>query len=567
MTVTSQIARDQQFGDGVSTIFTVPFKVFAASWMQVLSTVGGVTTQLTLTTDYTVSNLFQQQCTVTFVVAPASGALLTFSRITPRTQETDYVPNDPFPAQSHENALDKLTMIVNDLGDVTDRAIVLPPESLGVSTTLPGPQALYLLRWNAAETALENALPPEIATLAPGAVVDATVSPIAGIQGTKLNFIQGGAGAVNRTMQAKAQERVSVKDNGAVGNNVTNDGPAIASAFSNYRYVTFPTADYRNTTTALVLPFDKTAIFDPSASIQNSGAGSYTQSGGEIRFGYNPSGQTGWTNNVPSAYEVISADLGGYGTRQHGPTGIPTAVGGAVNVPVGANAAPHANGIAGYAKTASTSCGAVAIFGHGKSLANNALSWGINTVSEDNGFLTTVWGAELDFNIQNVNTTVLGVQVVGGSTVEPALAIGFQVAPINAFTSPTKRWSHAFDSQDGAARTGLQLGAVFNQANSESQSIVMNFKNAANVRTQCFYLQSDTGGNMNMRGGAAGTIFTIAAGGAATPPISMLNNGLGLFGATPVGRQTSAANAVDLATAITLVNALKTGLINLGAFS
>jgi hypothetical protein len=382
-----------------------------------------------------------------------------------------------------------------------------------------------------------------------------------------VTFIQSGAGAQTRSSQDKLRERVTVGDNGAVGDNVTDDGPAIASAFSDYRYVRFPTAGYKNTSASLLLPFDKTAIFDPSATIASSGAGTYTQEGGEIRYGYNPAAQTSWTHNVGSAYEVLSADLGGYGTRQHGPTGIPTAIGGAVNIPSSATAAPHANGIAGYAKTASTSCGAVAIFGHGKTMATNALSWGINTVSEDNGFQTTVWGAELDFNIQNALTTVLGVQVIGGSTVEPALAIGFQVAPINAFSSPTKRWSNAFDSQDGAAVIGMQLGAVHNLASSESQSFIMNYKDAANVRTQCFYMQSDNAGNFNIRGGAASRLFTIAAGGASTAPISMFGNGLGFFGATPVGRQTSAPNATDLATAITLVNALKTGLINLGAFS
>lgn len=246
MTVTSQIARDQQTGDGVSQDFTVPFKVFSATWMQVLVTAGGVTTQLVLNTDYTVGSIGQQQTTVHFVVPPADLSLITFSRVTPRTQDTDYVPNDPFPAQSHENALDKLTMIANDIGDVTDRAIVLPPETIGVSTSLPGPVALNLLRWNAAETALENAEPPEIATVADGAVVDATVSPIAGIQGTKLAFVQSGAGSVARTVQDKQREVYSGKDKGATGDGVTNDTAALSLAFANAggRTVVLPAGTY-----------------------------------------------------------------------------------------------------------------------------------------------------------------------------------------------------------------------------------------------------------------------------------------------------------------------------------
>jgi hypothetical protein len=45
-----------------------------------------------------------------------------------------------------------------------------------------------------------------------------------------IRFLQAGAGAVARTLQDKGRERVSVKDYGAVGDNVTNDTAAIAAA-------------------------------------------------------------------------------------------------------------------------------------------------------------------------------------------------------------------------------------------------------------------------------------------------------------------------------------------------
>jgi len=51
---------------------------------------------------------------VTFLIAPRAGAPLIISRVTDSTQQTDYTPRGPFPAESHEFALDKLTMLVQE---------------------------------------------------------------------------------------------------------------------------------------------------------------------------------------------------------------------------------------------------------------------------------------------------------------------------------------------------------------------------------------------------------------------------------------------------------------------
>ena len=63
--------------------------------------------------------------TVTFVTAPPTGNTVVLLRITPLTQLTDYTPNDPFPAESHETALDKLTHITQELQEEVGRSLKL----------------------------------------------------------------------------------------------------------------------------------------------------------------------------------------------------------------------------------------------------------------------------------------------------------------------------------------------------------------------------------------------------------------------------------------------------------
>jgi hypothetical protein len=76
---------------------------------------------------------------ITFLVdeQPADGLTVYMDRNVPITQETDYIPGDPFPADSHEDALDKLTMIVQDGNSIFDRSITVPVGDTATDLELP----------------------------------------------------------------------------------------------------------------------------------------------------------------------------------------------------------------------------------------------------------------------------------------------------------------------------------------------------------------------------------------------------------------------------------------------
>ena len=127
MTISTLIRTNQYNGNNSTTAFAYVFNIQADSEIEVYlgTPVGAPTTwtKKTLTTHYTVSNAgVAGGGNVTFGSAPPTGVGNVFiRRVTPKTQATDYVENDPFPANSQENALDKLTQIQQDMQEEIDR--------------------------------------------------------------------------------------------------------------------------------------------------------------------------------------------------------------------------------------------------------------------------------------------------------------------------------------------------------------------------------------------------------------------------------------------------------------
>ena len=125
MTVSSSTNRVNYNGDDSTTVFAYSFKVFDQDDLTViLRSSNGTETVQTITTDYTVSGVGDAGGgNVTMVTAPATGEQLTILREQPLTQGLDLVPNDPFPANSIEESLDKITFMVQKHEEELGRAI------------------------------------------------------------------------------------------------------------------------------------------------------------------------------------------------------------------------------------------------------------------------------------------------------------------------------------------------------------------------------------------------------------------------------------------------------------
>ena len=113
--------------------------------------------------------------TVTFDIAPAAGVIVTLLRYIDFTQETDYVPYDPFPAESHEDALDKLTMITQQIQEQVDRNTQRIGGSPDTDTSAPPYDSGKCWKWSTTEQKVINSTydPDQQVILAQGYANDA----------------------------------------------------------------------------------------------------------------------------------------------------------------------------------------------------------------------------------------------------------------------------------------------------------------------------------------------------------------------------------------------------------
>ncbi|MCU6683290.1 tail fiber domain-containing protein [Leclercia sp. H6W5] len=213
MTVSTEVSHNEYTGNGVTTTFPYTFRILNKSdlFVQTLDTNGNITT-LVMDTTYTVTGAGSYSGGSIILPSPlASGWIITIDRELDVVQETDLRNQGKFFAETHENAFDYLTMLIQQCFGWTRLALLKPS---------------FLARYyDAKQNKISNLADPAadqdaVNNRSMRSYVDAAVAGVVGGFGW---FLQYGAGAVYRTFQSKMRDEFSVKDFGAVGDGVNDD--------------------------------------------------------------------------------------------------------------------------------------------------------------------------------------------------------------------------------------------------------------------------------------------------------------------------------------------------------
>lgn len=214
-------------------------RILLANGIDYSVTNAGAAANAIVTTVATYSNLYQLKC----------------KRRTARLQETDYRDNDPFPAESHEAALDRGIFISQELDEDLTRAILAPDGEVMDALPEATVRANKILAFNNDGNPLATAPVSGDATdLAISLASTAIAVNGAGMVGYNPTLSYGAG-----TLGARAQQTVSITDypwlakgdsNGTAGNGTDNTAAITAcyawAAAHGYR-VTEPDGVYRTT--------------------------------------------------------------------------------------------------------------------------------------------------------------------------------------------------------------------------------------------------------------------------------------------------------------------------------
>lgn len=231
MTVSTETNKNVYVGDGVTVSFAFSFPILNETHLSVeIKDVNGVITEKTIITDYTVNGTGNDtgrtnysSGNVVLSSAPLATDTITIKRSIPLLQETDYVENDTFPAESHEEALDKLTMIAQQQGEQTDRTLKVDSSVSGFNTTIPSPAADKYLRFNS------NADSIEAVALAAGGGIENVVDDPSPQLGGQLDVNGQSIGDGNRELIAFVEDPAAV-NHLQVENEASGSGPIIRAA-------------------------------------------------------------------------------------------------------------------------------------------------------------------------------------------------------------------------------------------------------------------------------------------------------------------------------------------------
>lgn len=161
MTVSTETKRHQYSGNGSQTVFPYTFPIADQDFLVVSlvdEATGAVTVQ-TITTHYTVSGVGESSGgNITFLTAPTASQQVIIVIDYPLLQEVTYTANDPFPAESHQAAIDYLLNTCKTLQAQIDRCVKVTDNGVVSGEAIPTTEmdAKNLVRVDAAGTGIEG---------------------------------------------------------------------------------------------------------------------------------------------------------------------------------------------------------------------------------------------------------------------------------------------------------------------------------------------------------------------------------------------------------------------------
>lgn len=150
MTVNATPPRVIHVTNGIQDTFAFTFRVLEGDDVQVFLNESFIPeSPATYTVNLSVGPPVGQDGGDVVMNVPPLAGTLTVVRATDQTQETDYVPFDPFPAESHETALDKAMMVNQEVSDIQSRVFLASPGyDPTTALVIPPYDSGKLLQWS-----------------------------------------------------------------------------------------------------------------------------------------------------------------------------------------------------------------------------------------------------------------------------------------------------------------------------------------------------------------------------------------------------------------------------------
>jgi hypothetical protein len=226
MTISTQTRSAGPFpGTGVVVTYPFAFKVFQTTDLLVaqVDALGNQTFPVAALVALNADQDASPGGTWTPAVAVPVGSTLSITSAVPQTQTASLTNAGGFFPKTIENALDRLTILIQQAFSLYGGAIRVP-EVTGTTTLPPAAaRANLLLSFDANGN-------PVLAAPVAGSATALALQLLSAVGSSIVSFLQNGVGAIVRSIQDRLREKISIKDFGAICDGVADDVVAFEKA-------------------------------------------------------------------------------------------------------------------------------------------------------------------------------------------------------------------------------------------------------------------------------------------------------------------------------------------------